>query len=153
MATRFEYWYRRETGAIGWARKQDILAMVGDSTTPLMIDPAKTPFAAITRTTEFLVADAYRKASDQYVVRIWRYDGKDAPYVVNKDEYQLKFGLLSSTRISAICESLPSSEQDVVTDLLKHCVPFEPVGDSTSHWLTEIQSPTLVRSELERRKG
>lgn len=153
LPTRFEYWYRHETGAIGWARKGDILAMVGDSTTPLVIDPAKTPFFAITETTEFLLADAYRQTTEQYVVRIWRYDDSDEPYVINKDEYRLRFGLLSSTRLSDICESLPSSERSAAADLLENYVPFEPIGDSTSHWLTETQSPTRVRSELERRKG
>ena len=140
-APRFKfYWERIERPSILTMRRADWDTVIGMPVQPITFDVSSTPLYGITHTSSVVASVAHQYGPANANIEIYRYDDKDAPYVINQDQYEAWTDLSSHPKLTEMITKASTEYNDNFKTYVEQNVFLVKKEPGPDHWLTTLPS-------------
>jgi hypothetical protein len=137
-APRFKfYWERVEGTSVLTMRRVDWDTVIGLPVHPVIFDVSSTP---LSHTSSVVASVAHQYGPANANIKIYRYDEKDAPYVINQDQYHVWTDLSSHPRLPEMITKASTEYNDNFKTYVEQNVFLVKKEAGQDHWLTTLPS-------------
>jgi hypothetical protein len=144
-APKFKLWWSRVEGtSVLQMRRQDWVALVGSMAAPIAFDVRGTPMAGVAQVSSVLATVAHQFAEATAQVSIYRWDEKDQPTPINKDDYDVWLDLHHHPDLLNMIHTATTSYDDNFERFAAEHVFFVKKEPGPDHWLPTIPSSIAV---------
>lgn len=140
-APRFKFYFERVEGmSVLTMRRIDWDTVIGMPDSPITFDISSTPLSGIAHTSSVVASVAQQYGPANANLDIYRYDEKDAPYVINQDQYNVWTNLSLHPRLPEMITKTSMEYNDIFKLYLEQNVFIVKKAPGPDHWLTTLPS-------------